>query len=90
MTDLQSDINNIYDWFNRNRLSVNVNKSCTMSVPKRFLILTILQDCHMHPKLSIKELHCVIPYLGKNTYMYHLYAARWDMVYTDCTDYVAK
>ena len=35
MTDLQSDINNIYDWFTRNRLSVNVNKSCTMSVPKR-------------------------------------------------------
>ena len=36
MTDLQSDINNIHDWFNRNRLSVNVNnKSCTMSVPKR-------------------------------------------------------
>ena len=33
-TDLQSDINNIYDWFNRNILSVNVNKSCTMSVPK--------------------------------------------------------
>ena len=26
MTDLQSDINNIYDWFKRNRLSVNVNK----------------------------------------------------------------
>ena len=35
ISDLQSDINNVAEWFQCNRLSVNVNKSYTMSVSTR-------------------------------------------------------
>ena len=35
MYDLQNDINNVCEWFTHNRLSVNIDKSCIMSISNK-------------------------------------------------------
>jgi hypothetical protein len=34
-SDLQCDLDNVHNWFTSNRLSINIDKSCTMSVPNK-------------------------------------------------------
>ena len=35
MSDLQCDLDNVQNWFASNRLSINIDKSCTMSVTNK-------------------------------------------------------
>ena len=55
LTDLQTDMNNVFEWFKLNRLSVNVSKSCTMFVTNRNIQDQAPLTINDQPMLSVKE-----------------------------------